>query len=110
VADRLDEIKQAITKQDMVDLQKTGAIIIKEIKGRKKNERQKRPRGQGNVKKNINLSKKRYIAITRKLRAFIKNLYSQEKISKERYYDLRKKIKMNMFSSQAQLKERVQKE
>ena len=33
---RLDEIKEAITRQDIKDLEKEGAIIIKGIKGRKK--------------------------------------------------------------------------
>ncbi len=33
---RLEEIKEAITRQDIKDLHKDGAIIIKEEKGRKK--------------------------------------------------------------------------
>ena len=33
---RLDEIKEAITKQDIRELQKEGAIIVKGIKGRKR--------------------------------------------------------------------------
>jgi len=37
VNERLEEIKEAITKQDMRNLQKDGAIIIREVKGRSKN-------------------------------------------------------------------------
>ena len=33
---RIDEIKEAITKQDIRDLQTEGAIVVKEVKGRKK--------------------------------------------------------------------------
>ena len=37
VKGRLEEIKDAITKQDIRDLNKEGAILIKDVKGRKKN-------------------------------------------------------------------------
>ena len=36
---RLDEIKEAITRQDILDLHKSGAITIRDIRGRKKIER-----------------------------------------------------------------------
>ena len=35
VNERIEEIKEAITKQDMRNLQKDGAIIIKEIRNTK---------------------------------------------------------------------------
>ena len=44
VNERIEEIKEAITKQDMRNLQKEGAIIIKEIKGRAKNIKNSRKR------------------------------------------------------------------
>ena len=36
LASRIGEIKDAITKQDIRDLKEDGAIVVKEIKGRKK--------------------------------------------------------------------------
>ena len=42
---RLDEIKEAITKQDIKDLVLSGSIIINPIKGRRKNiKRKNRPK------------------------------------------------------------------
>jgi len=39
---RLSEIKEAITKQDIRDLKREGAIIIKNIKGRRKVKKRKK--------------------------------------------------------------------
>ena len=41
---RLNEIKEAITKQDIRDVQNDGAIVIKEIKGRRKIKKRKNTR------------------------------------------------------------------
>ena len=43
--ERVDEIKEAITKQDIRDLVEAGAIVIKEIKGKRKKIRGKRREG-----------------------------------------------------------------
>ena len=40
VKSRLDEIKEAITKQDMRELNAEGAILIREMKGKRKNSSQ----------------------------------------------------------------------
>ena len=47
VNERIEEIKEAITKQDMRNLQKDGVIIIKEIGGRSKNLKKIKKRGMG---------------------------------------------------------------
>jgi large subunit ribosomal protein L19e len=52
-ANRLEEIKEAITKQDMRDLKESGAISIKEISGRKTNVKRKTKRGPGKIKMKI---------------------------------------------------------
>src|SRR4030043_717038 len=65
---RLEEIKEAITKQDIRDLYKDGAIIIKNVKGRKTNLKKKKKRTTGNVRKKVNKRKKEYVTLTRKLR------------------------------------------
>ena len=44
---RLEEIKEALTKQDIRDLRQDGAILIKDIKGRKKVKKRKTRKGPG---------------------------------------------------------------
>jgi len=104
-SERLSEIKAAITKQDIIDLHKDGFIEIKPIKGRKKIRRRKTRRGPGKIKKKIKNRKQTYVKITRKLRRYLKELKNQEKITKELYWGLRKKIRMRTFKSKANLKE-----
>ena len=106
---RLDEIKEAITKQDIKDLHKQGVIKIKEVKGRKKIKKRKTKRRAGKIKKKINKRKQEYVKTTRKLRDYIKELKKQEKISKEDCRELRKKIRARIFKSKAQLKEQLEK-
>ncbi len=95
---RLDEIKEAITRQDIKDLHSSGAIKIKEIKGRRKAVKRKRRR-IGKVKLKVNKRKQEYVKITRKLRAYIKELKSQGKIDNVKFKDLRKSIRNSIFES-----------
>jgi large subunit ribosomal protein L19e len=104
VNERLQEIKEAISKQDMRELHKEGAILIKEVKGRKKNISRRNKRGIGKIKKKINLRKSMYVTITRKLRGYIKELQTQKKLTKEEFVEIRKKIRNNEFKSKANLK------
>lgn len=103
----IEDIKEAITKQDMKDLAKSGVIKIKEIKGRKKANGRNGRRGSGKVKKNINKRKKLYVILTRKLRAYISELRKQEKITNEQYKELRKQIRSSLYRSKAHLKEQI---
>lgn len=103
---KMDEIKDAITKQDIRDLQKSGAILIKEVKGRKFTEKSKR-RDVGNVKKKVNKRKRRYVDTTRKMRAYLKGIDPSLKISKEEIKNIRKKIKNKEFRSKAHLRESI---
>ncbi|MFA6023201.1 MAG: 50S ribosomal protein L19e [Candidatus Pacearchaeota archaeon] len=105
---RLDEIKEAITKQDIRDLFDNGAIKIKEVKGRKTNVKRKTRRRIGKVKLKVNRRKEEYVKITRKLRRYINELRMQNKITNEKYKELRKKIKMKEFKSKRQFKENLQ--
>jgi len=102
---RLDEIKEAITKQDIKDLLKSKAVIIKPIKGRRKKEKRKTRKRQGKIKKRINQRKKEYVIITRKLRAYIKELRKQGRMDKEKYHKIRREIRSKKFKSKKQLKE-----
>ena len=53
VSSRNKEIKEAITKQDIRDLVIDGAIVIKEVKGRKKIVGRKNKRRAGKIKKSV---------------------------------------------------------
>ena len=103
---RLEEIKDAITKQDIRDLVKSGAIIVKEIKGRKTVQRTK-SRSTGNIRKKARKKKREYIILTRKLRGYLKGLKAEGKILGEHVTDMRKKIRNREFRSRAHLKEHI---
>ena len=107
VESRLDEIKEAITKQDIKDLKKEGAIKVKEVSGRKKIVRRKRKRGPGKIKKKVNTRKQDYVKMTRKLRAHIKPMKESGKLSRENFIDIRKKIRNKKFHSLRHLKEYI---
>ena len=104
VKSRLNEIKEAITKQDIRDLQKEGAIIIRGIKGRRKGTKNK-SRSPGNIRKKVNKRKILYVIITRKLRKYIAELKKRGEISDKDFKEIRKKIRNKEFRSIAQLKE-----
>ena len=106
VNSRLDEIKEAITKQDIRDLKKSGAILIKEIVGKKKVIKNK-SRSPGNIKKKVNKRKQEYVIITRKLRRYLAELKDGGKISNEYFKKIRKKIRNREFRSKAYLKEYI---
>ena len=104
IKSRLEEIKEAITKQDIRDLKKDGAILVKDVKGRKKVEKRSRRRGVGKVKKKVNKRKQEYVIMTRKLRKYTAELKKQGKLSKEEVSEIRKKIRNRIFKSKAHLK------
>jgi len=101
---RVDEIKEAITKQDIRDLASSGAIIIKQNKGKRKLEKRK-IRSFGKIKKKIRNRKQNYVKLTRKLREYARQLKLQKKIDVDKYKKIRKQIKAKMFKSKAHMKE-----
>ena len=107
VKSRLDEIKEAITKADVKQLKEEGAIVIKEVGGRKKVVKRKRKRGPGKIKKKVNKRKQEYVKMTRKLRAHIKPLKEKGKLSREDFLDIRKRIRNRKFSSLKNLKDHI---
>lgn len=106
--ERMSEVKDALTKQDIKDLVKDGAIEVKEVKGRKKIEKRKRKRGAGKIKKKVNKRKENYVIMTRKLRAYTRSMYIQGKVSKQEKEDIRKKIRNKFFKSKANLKQYIE--
>jgi large subunit ribosomal protein L19e len=107
--ERIEEIKEAITRQDIKDLKKQKIIKIKEKKGRKKNVKRKTKKRGGSVRKKIKRRKQDYVKITRKLRKHVKGLKKKGEITREENIDLRKKIKARTFKSLGHLREAVKK-
>lgn len=103
VKPRLEEIKEAITKQDIRDLHKDGAIKIKDIKGRKKIVKKRKTRTTGSIRKRVNKRKKNYVILTRKLRKHLKE--SKSKLTHKDKKEVRKKIKNKFFRSKSHMKE-----
>ncbi|MFA5061466.1 MAG: 50S ribosomal protein L19e [Candidatus Pacearchaeota archaeon] len=108
VKEHLPEIKEAITRQDIIDLHKAGAIQVSPVKGRKKIVRRKNKRRTGKIKKKVNTSKKEYVIMARKLRRFLKHLSKRNQVSKEEYINSRKMIKAKKFKSKRHLKESLE--
>lgn len=106
VKTRIEEIKEAITKQDIRDLHKDKAILIKQIKGRKKVIKRKR-RGPGKIKKKVKDRKQRYVKETRKLRKILANAKEQGRISGQQVKELRKKIRNRLFKSSSAFKSQI---
>ncbi|MEM4326090.1 MAG: 50S ribosomal protein L19e [Candidatus Pacearchaeota archaeon] len=105
VDSRLEDIKEAITRRDIRDLYKDGAIIIKERRGRRKIMRKKRRRGIGSIKKKIKNRKEEYVKLTRKLRGYVSQLKKKNEISRENVEEIRKRIKNRYFKNLSHLKE-----
>ena len=102
---RLEEIKEAITKQDIRDLFAEGIIRIASARGRQTKEKRKTNRKAGKIKRKLKLRKVKYVILTRKLRRHIKDLKKAKKINQEIYADLRKKIRSKNFKDLSHLKE-----
>lgn len=105
--ERLEEIKEAITKQDIRDLFASGAIAVREINGRKKVEQTQQRRRQGSVKKKVIDTKRVYMHRTRKLRNYLFEMRKQGKVSREQYGTLRKGIKASLYRNKLHMKEHM---
>ncbi len=103
---RLEEVKEAITKQNIKDLQKEGAILIKPVKGRKKVIKRKK-RGVGKIKKKINKRKTEYATMTRKLRKSVAELKRTKSLNLEQVKDIRNKIRNKFLKNKNHLKENL---
>jgi len=104
---RIEEVKEAITKQDMRDLLTDGAIAIRENTGRKQKPQRRTRKGPGKIKWVVGNRKGNYMILTRKFRRYIKEIKNQGKMTDEKYRELRKKIKTKMFKDKAHLKEHI---
>ncbi len=103
---RLEEIKQAITRQDIKDLIKDRAIKIKA--GKKKRKKKKRKnRKRGSIKKRVKKRKEKYVAKIRKIRKFADDQMKIGKIAKELRNKIRIYAKAGQFKSLKAVKEYI---
>lgn len=113
--DKLSEIKEAITKDDIRNLIRDGTIRIKQKRGisrfrfRKKLIQKRKGRRQGpgtrKGKATSRLPRKReWIIKVRKLRGFLKLLKDKKVLAPKQYSTLRLKIKGGFFRSKRHLK------
>lgn len=103
----LNEIKEAITKQDIRDLVASKAIFVSEITGRKAIQPRKRKRA-GSIRMRPNTRKRSYMVLTRKLRAYLSEIKKHGNLSNEEFSSLRKGIRGKMFRSKSHLKEYIE--
>lgn len=104
---RLSEISEAITKQDIRDLLASGAIFIRDIKGKKTIVKRKTRRRTGSIKKKVKNGKTKYVQRTRKLRNYISEIRKQGKLSNEEYRILRKEIRASIHPNKSHVAERI---
>jgi large subunit ribosomal protein L19e len=104
---RLSEIKEAMTRQDIKDLFASGAIALREIRGRRLIVKRKTRRRVGSRRQPVYNRKRKYIIITRKLRAYIQELRKAEKLTQEQFLKLRQEIRASNFKDKAHFKERI---
>lgn len=102
---RLKEIKEAITKQDIKELVSQKIVLIKEITGTKKKKKRKTRRKAGSISKKVRKSKRDYMNKIRKLRLYLKRLKAENKISSADYRKLRNYSKSGIFKDLKHLRE-----
>jgi len=113
--ERLKEIKEAITREDVRALIKSGAIIIEKPRGisrgrarkLKEQKRKGRRRGPGSRKGKYysKLSRKeRWMRAVRAQRKFLKALKEKGRIDKKMFKELYRKVKGGFFRSVSHIK------
>jgi large subunit ribosomal protein L19e len=109
--ERLSEIKEAITKMDIADLIKDGAISKSPVDGIKrragkrhlKRKRKGRRRRAGSIKRTIKTDN--YPSRIRKLRSSLKNLRKAKKITTEQYRKMYNLLKSGVIKNNQQMAE-----
>jgi large subunit ribosomal protein L19e len=105
---RLEDIAQAITRADILQLIKEGAIKARAVKG-KVRKKQRKKRGPGRIRKKVVNRKQRYVKLIRKLREYLNELKGKGIISKKEKSYFRRLAKAGYFKSLRHLKEYVRK-
>lgn len=103
--ERLNDIKEAITKADIRQLEQENAITIAEKRGVRRKEKRRTRRRIGSIRRKVNKSKKEYVMRTRKMRAYLRELKKKDKITREDHAELRRGIRARTFRDKAHLRE-----
>jgi large subunit ribosomal protein L19e len=102
--EKLDDIKNAITRADIKKLISQGTIKATPGKMKKHREKEKRRKGPGRKKgRKKGSDKRKWIATIRSLRRMLKELRDSEKITKSQYRQLYPLVKGGMFRSRSHL-------
>ena len=103
--EKLDDIKNAITRADIKKLISQGAIKATPEKIKKHGKKEKKRKGPGRKKGRIKGSDKRkWIATIRPLRRMLKELRDSGKITPSQYRQLYLLVKGGMFRSRSHLR------
>lgn len=105
--ERLGEIKEAITKQDIRDLARNGAIKVREIGAQRTYEKRKQRRREGSVRKKVIDKKRNYMSFIRGARRYIAHTKKQGTLNRDQALLLRKEIRARRVSTKADLRERI---
>ncbi|MFH1249364.1 MAG: 50S ribosomal protein L19e [archaeon] len=105
--ERLTDIKEAITKQDLKDLIAQKIIKIKEISGTKKKKKRKTRRRDGSFSKKVSRAKEMYVNKIRKLRKYLKGLKMENKLTSEQHKKMRRYAKSGVFRDMKHMKEYI---
>jgi large subunit ribosomal protein L19e len=113
--ERLEDVKEAITSEDIRQLIREKSIKriksagIKARAGKKRRKRKKkgRKRGVGKIKKRINKRKQRYVKKVRKLRNYLKLLKKQNKINTKQANKIKNLIKAGEINTIKNIEEYI---
>ncbi len=111
--DRLEDIKEAITSEDIKQLIKekiikkikTAGIKSRAGKSRKKRKKKGRKRRIGKIKKRINKRKQDYVKSIRKLRNYLKSLRKLKKIDSKKFNKLKRLAKSGHLKNKKSIDE-----
>jgi len=103
----LEDIKKAITRFDIKELIKEGAIKVRIKKKSKKSAKEKTRRGTGSRRIRPLMRKEKYIHKIRKLRKYIQRIFDQKIIDKNEKKKLRKMAKAGELRSLRHLQEHL---
>jgi large subunit ribosomal protein L19e len=115
--DRINEIKEAITKSDVEALIKDGAIKKKSVQGvkrragREREMRKKKGRGRGTGRKRMTIirKKKGYAYRIRKIRKHLNVLKNAKIITKSESGKLRRLAKAGIIKNKKDIREKIKK-
>lgn len=103
--EKLEDIKNAITKSDIKKLVRQGVIKAVPEKIKKRGEKKKKKKGPGRKKgRRKGSDKRKWIATIRPLRKMLKELRDSGKITKSQYRQLYSLVKGGMFRSRSHLR------